>query len=257
MADDAKLNDALAQEVRRWARRTTPEELKRRGVHRVRSIKLTEMAELIEKAVNRTLMARTIGHLDDEIEGFSGDARGEFLRLVQDDNEKRVEGLERKAQGELTRLKDELARRRKALERQEEALEAEREVGRVRELESKIRSIFSGVDGLGDNSNLEKQVVELAMRELNQEHRHVQMVRLQQHREEIDRLERRIGKLSHLLGQTEEELARLVEGGMEIDDGVASIYKTVQGISNGDQKYSKKAELMRSIFEANLAFRSA
>ena len=260
MVDDSKLNDALAQEVRRWARRTTPEELKRRGVHRVRSIKMAEMAELIEKAVNRTLMARTIGELDDEIEGFSDEARVEFLRLVQDDREKREkgEGLEEKAESELARLKRELAKRKKALERQEEALAGDGEDGRVAELESKIRSLFSSWGGgVGENSGLEQQVIDLALREMNQEHRHVQMVRLQQHREEIDRLERRIGKLSHLLGQTEEELARLMEGGFDAEDGVASIYRTAQGLSNRDHAYEKKRELMHEIFKANMEFRSA
>lgn len=257
MVEDSKLNDALAQEVRRWARKTTPEELKRRGVHRVRSIKMADMAELIEKAVNRTLMARTIGELDDEIEGFSGEARSEFLRLVQDDREKRAEGLEEKAESELHRLKRELARRKKALERQEEAL-AEGSDGRVADLERKIRGLFAQWGGgVGDNSGLERQVLALAMQEMGTEHRHVQMVRLQQHREEIDRLERRIGKLSHLLGQTEEELARLMEGGGLVEDGVASIYRSVQGLSSGEAAYEKKKALMREIFEANLEFRSA
>ena len=249
MAKETQLNQALAQEVRRWAKRTTPEDLKRRGIDRVRSIKLADMAVLIEKAVNRTLMARTIGELDDDIEGFSGEAREEFLRLVRDDRQRPASGLEEKAETELDRLKSELARRRKALARQEMAI-AEGD-GQAMELETKLRKLFASWGGDG-NSALESEVVALALKEVSKEHQHVQMVRLQQHREEIDRLERRIGKLSNLLGQTEEELARLVHSGVVADDGVASIYRTVQGISITDQGYSRKRELMKEIFDANL-----
>jgi len=255
MAKEPKLNAALAQEVRRWARSTTPDELRKRGINRVRSIKLADMAELIEKAVNRTLMARTIGELDDDLDGFSGEARSEFLRLVSDDREKRTGGLEEKAEGELERLKSELARRRRALERQEQELGSD---SRTAKVEAQIRRLFANWGGgVGDNSQLEQQIIDLALKEMGQEHRQVQVVRLQQHREEIDRLERRIGKLSGLLGQTEEELARMVDGGMVLDQGVASIYRNVQGLKAGDGAYVKKADLMREIFEANVAFRSA
>ncbi|MFT5049026.1 MAG: hypothetical protein ACI8QZ_000415 [Chlamydiales bacterium] len=255
MAKEPKLNAALAQEVRRWARSTTPEDLKKRGIQRVRSIKLADMADLIEKAVNRTLMARTIGELDDDLEGISGEARSEFLRLVADDREKRSSGLEQKAEGELERLKSELARRRKALERQELELGADKRMVKV---EDQIRRLFSNWGGgVGDNSQLEQQVIDLALREMTQEHRQVQVVRLQQHREEIDRLERRIGKLSNILGQTEEELARMVKGGMVVDEGVASIYRDFQGLKTADTGFTKKSDLMREIFEANVAFRSA
>jgi diguanylate cyclase (GGDEF)-like protein len=67
---------------------------------------------------------------------------------------------------------------------------------------------------------------------------------------QIDLLERRIAKLTHVLGVTEDELRRvaLMKG---IDDGVASIYSTVQGLAADAANYERKREMMKTIFEAN------
>ena len=79
---DPTLNQALTDVVRRWARPTTPEELAQRGVARLRSVSLSRVANLIEKAVNRTLLARTIGDPGDSERGFSQAARAEFVRML-------------------------------------------------------------------------------------------------------------------------------------------------------------------------------
>ncbi len=73
-------------------------------------------------------------------------------------------------------------------------------------------------------------------------------------RERIDVLERRIAKLTHILGITEEELARvaLIKG---IDLGIASIYRSVQGLSPEASQRERKLAMMRDIFEANVEFR--
>jgi diguanylate cyclase (GGDEF)-like protein len=67
----------------------------------------------------------------------------------------------------------------------------------------------------------------------------------------IDQLERRIAKLTHLLGITEDELRR-VAGMKNIDLGIASIYRTVQGLSDDAVQKEKKRVMMREIFQANL-----
>jgi len=70
----------------------------------------------------------------------------------------------------------------------------------------------------------------------------------------IDQLERRIAKLTHLLGITEDELRR-VAAMKNIDLGVASIYRDVQGIADDTTQKEKKREMMREIFEANFALK--
>jgi len=76
----------------------------------------------------------------------------------------------------------------------------------------------------------------------------------QQHAKELSLLERRISKLSIILGDTEEDLRR-VRAGRLVDEGLGSIYDEVQGIDDGDVQFRQKADLMKSIFEANLALR--
>lgn len=67
---------------------------------------------------------------------------------------------------------------------------------------------------------------------------------------EIETLERRIAKLTHILGVTEEELRRMsaMKG---IDLGVASIYSEVQGLGADESQLERKREMMKIIFEAN------
>lgn len=72
----------------------------------------------------------------------------------------------------------------------------------------------------------------------------------------IDQLERRIAKLTHLLGITEDELRR-VAAMKNIDLGVASIYRDVQGIADDAAQKEKKREMMREIFEANFELKKS
>jgi len=71
---------------------------------------------------------------------------------------------------------------------------------------------------------------------------------------EIDILRRRVAKLTASLGLNEDELARLRNVGIS-DEGVASIYRDVQGLSDEDAQAEVKKALMRGIFEANLDLR--
>ncbi len=70
---------------------------------------------------------------------------------------------------------------------------------------------------------------------------------------EIDRLERRVAKLTHSLGVTEEELKR-VAAMKNIDVGIASLYRNVQGLNGEDD--GRKVEMLKDIFEANLALKN-
>ena len=68
---------------------------------------------------------------------------------------------------------------------------------------------------------------------------------------EVDLLQRRISKLNGSLQTTEGRLARLANT-KDVEMGIASIYREVQGLDGADRHLEKKRELMRSIFEANL-----
>lgn len=73
---------------------------------------------------------------------------------------------------------------------------------------------------------------------------------------QIDILERRVAKLSNLLGLAEEELRRVAKM-KNIDLGIASIYRTVQGLDDHDGQFERKKEMMTSIFEANVKLQSS
>jgi vacuolar-type H+-ATPase subunit I/STV1 len=68
---------------------------------------------------------------------------------------------------------------------------------------------------------------------------------------EIDNLQRRIHKLNESLETTERRLKE-VAAMKSIDEGVASIYRDVQGLAEGDSQRERKKELMSGIFAANL-----
>lgn len=69
--------------------------------------------------------------------------------------------------------------------------------------------------------------------------------------ERIELLERRLIKLRRLLSESEERLARAGRG-QESDSGVASRYRTVQGLADDAPERELKAGLMESLFRANL-----
>jgi diguanylate cyclase (GGDEF)-like protein len=72
---------------------------------------------------------------------------------------------------------------------------------------------------------------------------------------EIENLQRRITKLTNSLGITEGEIARLRNSPDDVEAGVASLYRDVQGLNVGDVRAELKKDLMSAIFEANLNFK--
>ena len=72
------------------------------------------------------------------------------------------------------------------------------------------------------------------------------------HTSEVDLLERRIQKLTKALEDAQTELVRAQAGG-EIDPGVASAYRTVQGLRD---QHGAKRDMLEKLFEANLELRT-
>ena len=70
-------------------------------------------------------------------------------------------------------------------------------------------------------------------------------------RREVEQLHRRIAKLTGSLELTEQEISRLRKL-KNVDDGLESVYRDVQGLSDGDSRNEVKKELMGEIFKANM-----
>jgi diguanylate cyclase (GGDEF)-like protein len=103
-------------------------------------------------------------------------------------------------------------------------------------------------------STLEPNQIAAALRSFQDQKTQVQAGSDEDKARQVELLERRIAKLTDLLGITEEELKR-VAAMKGIDLGMASIYRTVQGLSLDAGQYERKREMMRTIFETNFHLR--
>jgi hypothetical protein len=103
-------------------------------------------------------------------------------------------------------------------------------------------------------STLEPNQIAAALRSFQEQKSEVEAGSDEDKARQIELLERRIAKLTDLLGITEDELKRVAAmKGIEL--GMASIYRTVQGLSLDANQYERKREMMRTIFETNFHLR--
>jgi len=162
----------------------------------------------------------------------------------------------REAEAEIDGLRAELEAQKKSFAAEQQILEDEAsEIGGLQqaELVDKIQRIFAGVPSTPDIETLQRQVVELAVKELYEERRKAVAAQMAEHRRQTEMLEKRISKLTSILGITEEELRRVMAM-KNIDAGVASIFRTVQGLTAEDGQAETKKALMSEIFMQNKAF---
>ena len=76
------------------------------------------------------------------------------------------------------------------------------------------------------------------------------------HLHQVAILEQRIAKLMHQLEQAESDLRRIAAL-KDVDLGIASIHRNVQGLPSEDQVQEFKRSLMQEIFKANLELKTA
>ena len=111
-------------------------------------------------------------------------------------------------------------------------------------LHEKLEMIFASQgQALPDFGNREQEVIALAVKRMEEEHKR-----------ETAMLQRRLEKVSEALGMTELELRRAIAM-KNVDLGIASIYSTVQGLADDEQHAELKREMMSKIFEANVELR--
>jgi diguanylate cyclase (GGDEF)-like protein len=122
-------------------------------------------------------------------------------------------------------------------------------------LGDKIRELFGdAADDQALLARIEQEVIGNALREMRGELSRALADSASEQRRQIEVLERRIGKLTHALGVTEEELQRVLKL-KGVDPGVASVYRSVQGLSSDEVAAELKKELMSKIFQANVDMR--
>lgn len=161
----------------------------------------------------------------------------------------------READAELEQLRDDLKQTSRAFKEQQ-ALLVEEVAGvggmQLAGVIDKIQRAFGLREQTPELQLLEKEIIALAAKELNEERQRAVQAQAVENQRQIDMLERRIAKLTEILGVTEDELKRVMAM-KNIDPGVASIYRTVQGLSVDDAQAEAKAVMMADIFKANFA----
>lgn len=119
-------------------------------------------------------------------------------------------------------------------------------------LDDKLAAFFQSMGKtMPDFGGREQEVLRLAVEKMESEH---DLMR-KQHARQVGQLERRLNKVSSSLEATEGALRRSASGG-PIDSGVASIYRTVQGLTDVENDAELKNEMMSKIFEANMELRT-
>lgn len=251
------MKHSLRDRVRKMALRTSVDQLRKRGVEKVNVLGLDRIVHLIEEAVRRSLRDHMVGLESDKV---AQDAKQEFMQLLRSnaDLQRDKAELERRrhdAEAELKNLRSEIVTQRQALvDKLDESVENEAVLAAENQrIVDRIEQAFLSMgDGAGDHSAAKSQVLNVVMGLVEEERKATADATAALRDKEVDTLQRRIAKLNESLEYTEKKLTE-VASAKSIDDGVASIYREVQGLRGEDAHVEKKRELMANIFEANFA----
>ena len=154
-------------------------------------------------------------------------------------------------------VRRELARKQSALQVRLEVdpvEQANRYVGEDAAIAAKVAEVLASIHeaaGTPTPDVLQDRLMALLMDVVHVERKTADSARKALQDREVDILQRRIKKLSATLTATEQQLARAsVE--QNVEAGISSIYREVQGLDVSDQHSGRKRELMADIFRANL-----
>jgi len=243
------------------------------GGRRLKIIAREPLETAIDVAVSRALRAHFKRLPQAQSSAIRDTARRELLELLRQ-NGKRVRGISKSqfmVELERSRNKlladrdrarqelDELRQRSEMLsslrEDEERALESQapgiRAAGE-RELEAgmgELLRLFQ--EGEIDAAEFQRRVVALSSKVVQHEWQSAIDERSGDYEEELSRMRRRINKLNVSLKDSEHalsELARL----KEVDGGLASIYRTVQGLGESEENREAKRAMLVEIFQANM-----
>lgn len=210
----------------------------------------TGSALLLSLGASHNLLAETNSSFEGLVE-----SAGRALHLATQSGGGRYV-MWREAESEIAALRNDIAAATRTFREEQQTLQDEAgDAGGLQraELVDKIQKIFATVVRTSEIETLETKIVELAVAELYEERRKAVAAQMREHARQVDVLERRIAKLTSVIGVTEDELARVMAMKM-VDPGVASIFKTVQGLRGDDPQQQAKKAMMSTIFEQNLAF---
>jgi hypothetical protein len=252
------LRETLKEAVRQLAFRTSLSSLKKKGVQKVNVLGIDRIVALIEASVHRSLKSRLLGA---DREAVAEATKAEFLRLLRSNEDLQRQKSEweqqkEQAEEEIDQLRRDLAQHTRSLRNRLEQGEIEnsnRYDGENAVIARKVSDVMQAIAGNAGMSAkaAEEKVMELVMDVVSGERQDAEQARRALQDREVDNLQRRIRKLNETLQQTEQRLQH-VAATKNIEGGISSLYREVQGVSVGDALANKKSELMAEIFKANL-----
>lgn len=243
-----QLNQALTEAMREFGSPTTPQQLEQRGVQRVRYVSTEHVSAMIEKAVNRTIMERTIGGGGDDLGMLLDHAQVGLLGLLKGVEE--VEASRGVILRSRTELQTNLAEMRRDRSTARFVPAPDPADPTVQKMRTVIRDAFSKL-GKFDTAAVESDLTARALVLLEEARRRAAAAQIRESDNHIDQLERRVTKLVQSLQATEEALKH-VAAMKNIDLGVASLYRMVQGLSADEPNRELKRAMMETIFNANV-----
>lgn len=250
--------ETLKDAVRQMSFRTSLDSLKKKGVQQVNVLGIDRIIALIEAAVHRSLKSRLVGV---EREAVADATKAEFLRLLRSNEDlqrqkSQVEQQRERAEEEIDQLRRELAQQNQALQLKldQDAMSlAARYEGENSVIANKVTAVVQAMAQTpgASTSMLEQKLMELVMDVVSGERQAAETARKALQDRDVENLQRRIKKLNDTLAQTEQRLQQ-VAAMKQVDGGISSIYREVQGLDANGEQVGKKKELMADIFKANL-----
>jgi hypothetical protein len=250
--------DSLRDAVKKLAYKTSVDQLKRRGVRNVNVLGLDRVAFLIQEAVSRSLRYKMLS-LDRE--RLASATREEFMNLVQSNEDltrshDELRRLKEKAEEQVDQLRRELNAQQALLKKKLMLAESESQAqfkGEDAVIAEKVLILFEGVKTLEDMDldHLRERVLELVSEIVQHERREAIAAREKARDRDVDLLQRRIAKLNINLKETEHQLREVIRV-KNIDEGISSMYREVQGLDEADSEFERKLALMTDLFKANL-----
>lgn len=198
----------------------------------------------------RTELVRLLKRSSRSVRGMP---KAAFLKEVEEDRARILAERDR-VHAELEGMQGELQRRKVEVDKIELQLVRESRmegIAKDEALTQRIFEMFGGHEASHEMAAIREQVTFMLLQNLQNERDKVVEAQMAEHRKEVENFERRISKLNESLELTEVELQRMAKA-KGIEHGVASIYRTVQGLSDEEADLELKREMMSSIFEANL-----
>jgi len=255
---DRSLRVRLVSLLSGAARAMSVRQLRREGYDRVRVLGRDQLLRIVEEAVEFTMHELGLG--DPGLPGRLGPlVRTRFEALLQDVKRLELERQSAKKEGEdlearVTELRRKILGATEDLERVHserraaEALRpaADRDTLRVH-LRTLLRTTYASSEQI-------ERAIEAVDGFLDGEAKRIEGLLSTRSMDDSATLRRRLEKLQEALSRAEADLART---GAAVFPGIASIYRTLQGLSPAESQYDRKRALLESIFEANVRLRKA